>query len=150
MFVSTPVHSGFEPVCRPVTSWHGVERDPHGLAFHMCRTALIILSQRVRTNVCVVHSFLAVLLAACRGRETLVSMKEYVPIASLENETPSFLRLSDGIIGVVNPKPYAEAGQTISVTLIDGSDGRQQIIFPDLKIKTAAVAEKRRKYIRDL
>ena len=86
--------------------------------------------------------FLAALLAACGGGETPVSTKEYVLTTSLENGTPVFLGVSDEINGVVNPKLYAEAGQTITVTLINGGEGMHQIVFPGLKAKTRVVSAK--------
>jgi nitrite reductase (NO-forming)/hydroxylamine reductase len=61
---------------------------------------------------------------------------------SLANGTPVFLGVSDEINGVVNPKLYAEARQTITVTLINGGEGRHQIVFPGLKAKTGIVSEK--------
>jgi nitrite reductase (NO-forming)/hydroxylamine reductase len=86
--------------------------------------------------------FLAALLAACGDKATLVSTKEYVITTSVENGTPVFLGVSDEINGVVNPKLYAEAGQVITVTLINGGEGKHQIVFPGLKAKTDMVSEK--------
>jgi nitrite reductase (NO-forming)/hydroxylamine reductase len=81
-------------------------------------------------------------LAACGGNEAQVSTKEYVLTTSLEDGTPVFLGVGDDINGVVNPKLYALAGQTITVTLVNGGEGQHQIVFPELKARTATVTKK--------
>lgn len=85
---------------------------------------------------------LVAILAACGSKEVEVSTKEYVITTSIENGTPVFLGVSDEINGVVNPRLYAEAGQTITVTLINGGDGKHQIVFPGLRVETGLVRQK--------
>ncbi|MCK6540412.1 MAG: c-type cytochrome [Anaerolineales bacterium] len=84
----------------------------------------------------------AAILAACGGGEGLVSAKEYVLTTGIEDGTPVFLGVGDEINGMVNPELRAEPGETITVTLINGGEGRHQIVFPSLKVKTDEVHEK--------
>jgi nitrite reductase (NO-forming)/hydroxylamine reductase len=86
--------------------------------------------------------FLAAMLAACGGREDQPSTKEYVLTTAMQNGSPVFLGVGDEINGVVNPKLYAQAGQVITVTLVNGGEGRHQIFFPDIKVKTDTVSQK--------
>lgn len=84
----------------------------------------------------------AAILAACGGGEGLVSAREYVLTTGIEDGTPVFLGVGDEINGAVNPELRAEPGETITVTLINGGEGRHQIVFPSLKVKTDEVHEK--------
>lgn len=84
----------------------------------------------------------AAVLAACGGGEALLSTKEYVLTTSVENGTPVFLGVGDEINGLINPKLSAEAGQTITVTLVNGGEAEHQILFPDLKVQTGTVDKK--------
>ena len=84
----------------------------------------------------------AAILAACGGGEGLVGAKEYVLTTGVEDGTPVFLGVGDEINGAVNPELRAEPGETITVTLINGGEGRHQIVFPSLKVKTDEVHKK--------
>jgi nitrite reductase (NO-forming)/hydroxylamine reductase len=84
----------------------------------------------------------AAVLAACGSRESQPSTKEYVLTTALENGNPVFLGVGDEINGIVNPTLYAEAGQVITVTLVNGGEGKHQILFPKLKVKTDFVLNK--------
>lgn len=84
----------------------------------------------------------AAILAACGSRESQPSTKEYVLTTALENGNPVFLGVGDEINGIVNPTLYAEAGQVITVTLVNGGEGKHQILFPNLKVKTDFVLNK--------
>ncbi len=87
--------------------------------------------------------FLAVLLAACGGgRADPPSTKEYVLTTALENGTPVFLGVGDEINGVVNPELSAEAGQTITITLVNGGDGEHQVVISGIKARSSIVDEK--------
>lgn len=86
--------------------------------------------------------FQALLLAACAGDEAEFSTRQYTLTTALQDGIPVFLGVGGEINGVVNPKLYAEAGQMVTITLINGGEGRHQIVIPDLNAKTDVVEKK--------
>lgn len=84
----------------------------------------------------------AVVLVACGGSQPDLSTKEYVLTTEFINGDMSFMGVGGDINGILNPTLTAEAGQTVTVTLVNGGWGKHDIYFPDLKVGTKTVSEK--------
>lgn len=84
---------------------------------------------------------LAAILVAC-GAPTEAVNTEYILTTSIQDGYPVFLGVGDEINGQVNPTLYAEAGETITVTLINGGEGSHQIVFEGVNAETEVVEEK--------
>ena len=84
----------------------------------------------------------AVAIAACSGVQSRISSKEYVLTTDIRDGRLVFLGVSDEINGQPNPTLSANAGETITVTLINGGMGQHDITFPFLKKTTGIVTEK--------
>ncbi|MFZ5856201.1 MAG: cytochrome D1 domain-containing protein [Chloroflexota bacterium] len=84
----------------------------------------------------------AVVLVACGGSQPDLSTKEYVLTTEFINGDMSFMGVGGDINGILNPTLIAEAGQTVTVTLVNGGWGKHDIYFPDLKVGTKTVSEK--------
>lgn len=85
---------------------------------------------------------LGAILAACGAGEDRVSTREFVLTTAVEDGTPVFLGVGDEINGLRNPELRAAPGQTITVTLVNGGEGRHQIYFPGLQKGTKFVTRK--------
>ena len=84
---------------------------------------------------------LAAFIAACAGTNSQ-SSKEYVLTTEMKDGNLIFLGVSDEINGMANPTLRANAGDTITVTLINGGMGQHDITFPEIKEGTKALKEK--------
>ena len=80
--------------------------------------------------------------AACTGTNSQIASKEYVLTTEIKDGNLIFLGVSDEINGLANPTLNAEAGETITVTLINGGMGQHNINFPEAKASTKVVKEK--------
>ena len=85
---------------------------------------------------------LAVFIAACAGANFQNVSKEYVLTTELKDGNLIFLGVSDEINGISNPTLSAKPGETITVTLINGGEGKHDITFPEVKAHTEIVSEK--------
>ena len=85
---------------------------------------------------------LAVFIVACSGTSFQPVDKEYVLTTDLRDGKLVFLGVSDEINGIENPTLSAAPGSTITVTLINGSEGQHDITFPEVKASTDIVKEK--------
>lgn len=84
----------------------------------------------------------AVVLVACGASQPDLSAKEYVLTTEFINGDMSFMGVGGDINGILNPTLTAQAGQSITVTLVNGGWGKHNIYFPDLKVGTKTVSEK--------
>jgi nitrite reductase (NO-forming) / hydroxylamine reductase len=85
---------------------------------------------------------MVVVLAACGGSKENLSTREYILTTEFINGNMSFMGVGGEINGILNPTLVAEAGETVTVTLVNGGWGKHDIYFPDLKIGTKEVTEK--------
>ncbi len=85
---------------------------------------------------------LAIILVACGAPTRKVIHTEYVLTTGLQNGTPVFLGVGDEINGVANPTLRAQPGETIRVVLINGGEGKHQIVFKGVNAKSGVVSEK--------
>jgi nitrite reductase (NO-forming)/hydroxylamine reductase len=85
---------------------------------------------------------LAAILAACTGGDEKISTQEYLLTTSIQDGMPVFLGVGDEINGVVNPELSALPGQTITVTLINGGEGKHQFVVPVINAETDVVSKK--------
>lgn len=84
---------------------------------------------------------LAAILAACSGPEEVVNT-EYILTTGIQDGYPVFLGVGDEINGQVNPTLHARAGETITVTLINGGEGSHQLVFEGVNAETEVVEKK--------
>lgn len=84
---------------------------------------------------------IAAILVACGSSDEVVNT-EYILTTDVQDGFPVFLGVGDDINGQVNPTLYAQAGETITVTLINGGEGSHQIVFEELNVETGVVDEK--------
>jgi nitrite reductase (NO-forming)/hydroxylamine reductase len=82
----------------------------------------------------------AAILAACG--QAVFSGKEYILTTSIVDGTPVFLGVGDEINGVSNPELHAAPGETITVTLINGGEGKHQLVFNGINAQTEVVSAK--------
>ena len=85
---------------------------------------------------------LAVIIGACASTNSKISDKEYVLTTELKDGKLIFLGVTDEINGIPNPTLKAGAGETITITLINGGMGQHDITIPAAKISTGMVKEK--------
>jgi len=85
---------------------------------------------------------LAVFIAACASANFQNISKEYVLTTELKDGNLIFLGVNDEINGVSNPTLSAKPGETITVTLINGGEGKHDITFPEVQAHTEIVSEK--------
>lgn len=85
---------------------------------------------------------MVVVLAACGGSKENLSTREYILTTEFVNGNMSFMGVGGEINGILNPTLVAEAGETVTVTLVNGGWGKHDIYFPDLKVGTKEVTEK--------
>jgi mono/diheme cytochrome c family protein len=84
------------------------------------------------------------LLIACSGARNDVSTKNYILTTGFENGELVFMGVGGDINGLINPTLHADPGETITVMLVNGGEGKHDIYFPNLKIKSERVTEKGR------
>ncbi len=84
----------------------------------------------------------AIILVACGAPTRKVIHTEYVLTTGLQNGTPVFLGVGDEINGVANPTLHAQPGETVHVVLINGGEGKHQIVFKGVNVKSGVVSEK--------
>jgi nitrite reductase (NO-forming)/hydroxylamine reductase len=84
---------------------------------------------------------LAILLISCGSPDAVVN-SEYVLTTGIQDGFPVFLGVGDEINGLANPTLRADPGETITVTLINGGEGRHQLVFEELNAETKVVGEK--------
>ena len=85
---------------------------------------------------------LAAFIGACANKNSQLTSKEYVLTTEMKDGNLIFLGVSDEINGLANPTLSADAGETITVTLINGGMGQHDITFPEVKASTKVVKEK--------
>lgn len=83
----------------------------------------------------------AAILAACSAPAKVVNT-EYVLTTEVRDGVPVFLGVGGEINGLANPTLYAAPGETVTVTLINGGEGRHQIVFGGVNAKTGVVEKK--------
>lgn len=81
-------------------------------------------------------------LAACTGVETNVSTKNYLLTTGFEDGNLVFLGIGGDINGIINPTLQANPGETITVMLVNGGEGKHEFFIPDIKVKSKRVIEK--------
>jgi nitrite reductase (NO-forming)/hydroxylamine reductase len=84
---------------------------------------------------------IAAILVACGAPEDVVNTK-YILTTGIQDGYPVFLGVGDEINGQVNPTLHARAGETITVTLINGGEGRHQLVFEGVNAETEVVEKK--------
>ncbi|CAG1015457.1 nitrite reductase (NO-forming) [Anaerolineales bacterium] len=85
---------------------------------------------------------LAVFIGACATTNSKISDREYVLTTEMKDGKLIFLGVSDEINGIPNPTLKADAGETITLTLINGGMGQHDITVPAAKVSTETVKEK--------
>ena len=85
---------------------------------------------------------LTAFIGACASKNSQLSSKEYVLTTEIKDGNLIFLGVSDEINGLANPTLSADAGETITVTLINGGMGQHDITFPEAKVSSKVVKEK--------
>ena len=87
--------------------------------------------------------FLAGILTACGGQTaSQVGAKQYVLTTVLQEGVPVFLGVGDEINGVANPKLTAQAGQMLTLTLVNGGEAEHQLVIPNANASTNKVHHK--------
>jgi plastocyanin len=85
---------------------------------------------------------LAVIIGACATTNSKISDREYVLTTEMKDGKLIFLGVSDEINGIPNPTLKADAGETITLTLVNGGMGQHDITIPAAKVSTETVKEK--------
>jgi copper-containing nitrite reductase len=85
---------------------------------------------------------LAVFIGACAGAKSEITGREYVLTTDLKDGKMIFLGVSDEINGVPNPTLKADAGEIVTITLINGGSGQHDITIPAAKVSTEMVKKK--------
>jgi len=85
---------------------------------------------------------LAASIGACTSENTQITSKEYVLTTDMKDGNLIFLGVNDEINGMVNPTLSADAGETITITLINGGMGQHDVTIPSVKASTKVVKEK--------
>jgi copper-containing nitrite reductase len=85
---------------------------------------------------------LAALIGACANVNSPTSGREYVLTTEMKDGNLIFLGVSDEINGIPNPTLKANAGETVTITLINGGMGQHDITIPATKASTETVKEK--------
>lgn len=85
---------------------------------------------------------LTAFIGACASKNSQLPSKEYVLTTEIKDGNLIFLGVSDEINGLANPTLNANAGETITVTLINGGMGQHDITFPEIKEGTKVLQEK--------
>lgn len=84
---------------------------------------------------------LAGILAACAQTPEAVNT-EYVLTNALRDGNFVFLGVDGSINGVVNPALTAKPGERITVILVNSGEGKHDIVFDGIKVKSDAVTRK--------
>lgn len=84
---------------------------------------------------------LAGVLAACSPKAEAVNT-EYVLTTAMRDGKFVYLGVDGAINGVVNPALHAEPGERITVMLVNSGDGRHDIVFEGLNVKSDVVTKK--------
>lgn len=84
---------------------------------------------------------LAGVLAACSPKAEAVNT-EYVLTTALRDGKFVFLGVDGAINGVVNPALHAEPGERITVMLVNSGEGRHDIVFEGVNVKSDVVTKK--------
>jgi len=85
---------------------------------------------------------LAMILVACGSYSAETSDREFILTTEFANGEFAYLGVGGDINGMLNPTLIAEPGETVTVTLVNGGEGKHDIYFPDLKVGTETVTEK--------
>ncbi len=85
---------------------------------------------------------LTIFIGACATAKPEGSSREYVLTTEMKDGNLIFLGVSDEINGIPNPTLSADAGETITITLINGGMGQHDISIPSVKASTGTVKEK--------
>lgn len=81
------------------------------------------------------------LLIACAGAQSGVSTRKYVLTTGFEDGNLVYLGVGGEINGMVNPTLRAQPGETITVMLVNGGEGKHDVFFPELRIRSKRVSE---------
>jgi nitrite reductase (NO-forming)/hydroxylamine reductase len=84
---------------------------------------------------------LVVLLAACSPKSAVVNT-EYILTVAMRDGNLVYLGVDGDINGVVNPALHADAGERITVVLVNSGEGTHDIVFPDIKVQSDKVTKK--------
>lgn len=82
------------------------------------------------------------LLTACSGAQSDVSTKNYILTTGFEGGELVYLGVGGDINGMINPTLEARPGETITVMLVNGGEGKHDFFIPDIKAKSQSVTEK--------
>ncbi len=80
-------------------------------------------------------------LAACSGAQSEVSTRSYLLTTGFEDGNLVYLGVGGEINGMINPTLRAQPGETITVMLVNGGEGKHDVFFPELRIKSKRVSE---------
>lgn len=84
---------------------------------------------------------LAGILTACAGAEQAINT-EYVLTTAMRDGNFVYLGVDGEINGVVNPALHAKPGERITVMLVNSGDGRHDIVFEGLNVRSDVVTKK--------
>jgi len=81
-------------------------------------------------------------LMACAIPQRDVSTKNYILTTGFEEGELVYLGVGGDINGIINPTLEARPGETITVMLVNGGEGKHDFFIPDIKVKSKSVEEK--------
>ncbi len=84
----------------------------------------------------------AAFLTACSRARSDVSTKNYIVTTGFEGGELVYLGVGGDINGMINPTLEARPGETITVMLVNGGEGKHDFFIPDIKVKSKRVTEK--------
>ena len=87
------------------------------------------------------------LLTACSGSQSEVSTNSYILTTGFEGGELVYLGVGGEINGILNPTLHAYPGETITVMLINGGEGKHNFSVPAVNAKSASVTKKGQKSI---
>lgn len=82
------------------------------------------------------------LLVACAPAAAPEANTEYILTTAMRDGKFVFLGVNETINGAVNPALHAKPGEKINVILINSGDGKHDIVFPELNVKSDTVNQK--------
>lgn len=83
-----------------------------------------------------------VLLAACFGTRRDVSTRSYILTTGFEGGELVYLGVGGEINGIINPTLQGRPGETITIMLVNGGEGKHEFYIPYLEVKSERVTEK--------
>jgi nitrite reductase (NO-forming) len=82
------------------------------------------------------------LLMACAPAAAPIVDTEYILTTDMRDGKFVFLGVNESISGAVNPALHAKPGERINIILIASGDGKHDIVFPELNVKSDTVDQK--------